>query len=141
MFNLRHLQAHTKTTEKQIRELLFADDAALVVHMESAMQPITSHFTETAQLFRLEVRLKETEVLHQPAHQEEYKSPSLFINETELKPVHQFSYLGCMISDVRTKKEVDNRLARANSTTGRLYKHIQNIRNLKKTPKSTFIKL
>ena len=42
LFNLRHLQAHMKTKEKLIRKLLFADDAALVAHTESAMQRITS---------------------------------------------------------------------------------------------------
>ncbi len=38
MFNLRRLQAHTKTMELLIRELLFADDAALLAHTEAAMQ-------------------------------------------------------------------------------------------------------
>ena len=32
MFNLRRLQAHRKTKAKLIRELLFADAAALVAH-------------------------------------------------------------------------------------------------------------
>ena len=38
LFNLGPLQAHTKTTEKLIRELLFADAAALVAHREPMMQ-------------------------------------------------------------------------------------------------------
>ena len=65
--NLRRLQAHTKTLEQQIRELLFADDAALVAHTETALQRVTSCFAEASQLFSLEVSLKKTEVLHQPA--------------------------------------------------------------------------
>lgn len=36
--NLRRLQAHIKTLQQLIRELVFADDAALVVHTESAIQ-------------------------------------------------------------------------------------------------------
>ena len=46
LFNLRRLQAHTKTKEQLIIELLFA---------------------EAAQLFGLEVSLKKTQVLHQHA--------------------------------------------------------------------------
>ena len=94
--NLRRLQAHTKTKKKQIRSLLFADAAALVAHIESAMQCITSCFAEAAQLFGLEVSLKKTEVFHQPAPQEEYHTPSISIEQPELKAVHQFSYLGCV---------------------------------------------
>ena len=98
LFNLRRLQAHTKISERLIRELLFADDAALVAHSESALQRITSCFAEAAELFGLEVSLKKTEVLHQPAPQEEYHPPHISIWETELKAVQQFTYLGCTIS-------------------------------------------
>ena len=91
IFVIRRLQAHTKTTEKLTRELLFGDDAALVVHTESAMQRISSCFAEAAQLFGLKVSLKKTEVLHQPAPQEEYHQPSISIVQSELKAVHQFS--------------------------------------------------
>ena len=54
-FILRHLQAHTKTLEYLVQELLFADDAALVAHTENALQRVTSCFAEAAQLFSLEV--------------------------------------------------------------------------------------
>ena len=58
LFNLRRLQAHTKTQEQLIRDLLFADDAALVAHTERALQRLTSCFAEAAQLFGLEISLK-----------------------------------------------------------------------------------
>ena len=82
LFNLRRLQAHTKTQEQLIRDLLFADDAALVAHTERARQRLTSCFAEAAQLFGLEISLKKTEVLHQPAPQEEYHPPHISIDET-----------------------------------------------------------
>ena len=67
LFNLRRLRAHTKTEERLLRDLLFADDAALVAHTERALQRITSCFADDSQLFGLAVSLKKTKVLHQPA--------------------------------------------------------------------------
>lgn len=136
LFNLRRLHAHTKTLEQMIRDLLFADDAALVAHTERALQRLTTCFAEATQLFGLEVSLKKTVVLHQPAPREEYRPPHITIGETELKTVHQFTYLGCTItSDAKIDKEVDNRLAKANSAFGRLYKRVWNNRQLKKSTK------
>ncbi len=141
VFNLRRLQAHTKTMELLIRELLFADDAALLAHTEAAMQRITSCFAKSAQIFGLEVSLKKTEVLHQPAPQKEYHPPSISIEQTELKVVHHFSYLGCVISsDANIDKEVDNRLAKANSAFSRLYGRVWNNNNLKKDTKVSVYK-
>ena len=121
LFNLRRLQAHTKTLEQMLRDLLFANDAALVAHTESALQRLTSCFAEAAQLFGLEVSLKSTEVLYQPAPREEYCLPHITIGETVLKTVHQFTYLGCTItSNAKIDRKVDNRLAKSNSAFGRL---------------------
>ncbi|KAL8569424.1 hypothetical protein ACOMHN_054139 [Nucella lapillus] len=134
--NLRRLQAHTKTLEQLIRELLLADDAALEAHTETALQRVTSCFAEAAQLFGLEVSLKKTEVLHHPAPQEAYLPPHITIGETELKTVQQFTYLGCTIySDAKIDKDVDNRLAKANSAFGRLYHRVWNNKHLKKDTK------
>ena len=136
LFNLRRLRAHTKTLEQLIRDLLFADDAALVAHSERALQRLTSCFAEAAQLFGLEVSLKKTEVLHQTAPQEEYCAPCITIGDTELKTVHQFTYLGCTItSDAKIDKEVDSRLAKASSAFGRLYEKVWNNKHLRKGTK------
>ena len=136
LFNLRRLQAHTKTQEQLIRDLLFADDAALVAHTERALQRLTSCFAEAAQLFGLEISLKKTEVLHQTAPQEEYHPPHISIDETELNTVHKFTYLGCTISsDAKIDKEINNRLAKANSAFGRLYKRVWGNKHLKNSTK------
>jgi len=100
------------------------------------MQRITSCFAEAAQLFRLDVSLKKTEVVQQPAPQEEYHPHSLSTEQSELKAVHQFSYSGCVItSDAKIDKEVDNMLAKANGAFDRLYKLVWNSTNLKKDTK------
>ena len=136
IFNLRRLQAHTKTQEQLIRDLLFADDTALVAHTERALQRLTSCFAEAAQLFGLEISLKKTEVLHQPAPQEEYHPPHISIDETDLNTVHKFAYLGCIISsDAKIDKEIDNRLAKGNSAFGRLYKRVWGNKHLKNSTK------
>ena len=64
LFNLRRLQAHTKTQERLVQDLLFADDAALVAHSGRALQCITSCFADASRMFALEASLKKTEVLH-----------------------------------------------------------------------------
>ena len=98
LFNLRRLHAHTKTLEQLFRDLLFTDDAAPVAHTKRTLQHLTSCFVEAAQLFRLKVSLKKTEVLHQLAPLEEYHPPHIIIGLTELKEVPQFTYLGCTIT-------------------------------------------
>ena len=68
LFNLRRLLACTKTIEELITELLFADDCALLAHMEEALQHIVNRFSDAAKNFGLTISLKKTEVLYQPLH-------------------------------------------------------------------------
>ncbi|GFS05221.1 LINE-1 retrotransposable element ORF2 protein [Elysia marginata] len=137
LFNLRRLQAHTKNQERLIRDLLFADDAALVAHTEQALYRITSCFAETSSLFGLEVSLKKTEVLHQPAPHDMYIQPRISINNTGLKATQQFTYLGSIISyDAKIDKEIDNKLSKANSSFGRMYKRVWKNKNLRATTKT-----
>ena len=134
--NLRRLHGDIKTLEQLFHDLLFVDYTAIIAHTERALQHLTSCFADSAQFFGLEVSLKKTEFLHQPALLEEYRPPHITIDGTELKAVHQFTYLGCTItSDAKINKEVDNRVAKANSTFGRLYKRIWNNKHLKKGTK------
>ena len=89
-------------------------------------------FAKSAQLFGLEVSLKKTEVLHQPAPQVEYCAPHISFGETVLKSVQQFTYLGCAISsNAKIDGEIDNRLAKANCAFGRLYKRVWNNKHLR----------
>lgn len=95
-----------KTCEQLFRDLHDVDDAALVAHTERALQCLTRSFAEAAQLLGLEVSLKKTEVLHQPAPREEYRLSHITIGETVLRTVHQSTYLGCTItSDAKIDRE------------------------------------
>ena len=51
------------TIEELITELLFADNCALLTHMEEALQHIVNHFSDTAKNFGLTIGLEKTEVL------------------------------------------------------------------------------
>ena len=56
---------------------------------------------------------------------EKHRPPHVTIGDVEVKSTQQFIYLGCiMSSDSRINKESDNRLSKAKSSFGRLYKHI-----------------
>ncbi|KAJ7407976.1 hypothetical protein BTVI_61349 [Pitangus sulphuratus] len=122
LFNLRRLKAHTKTLNHLVRELLYADGAALITHTEVALQRSTPCFAEAAELSALEVILKKTEVLYQPAPQEVSHHPHVTIGETELKSVQQFNYPGSTISlDVKHGK------TRSEKKTGYRYRQVSNI--------------
>ena len=72
LFNLRTLLARTKTIEEFTTELLFADDCALLVHTEQALQHIVNRFSDAAKNFGFTISLKKTEVLYQPPPREAY---------------------------------------------------------------------
>ncbi|XP_019336920.1 neuronal membrane glycoprotein M6-a isoform X1 [Alligator mississippiensis] len=57
LFNLRCLQAHIKTSQQLIHELLFADDCALVGHTQYNLQLMTTYFATAIQLLGLTICL------------------------------------------------------------------------------------
>jgi hypothetical protein len=65
LFNLSCLKAKTKVREALIRDLLFADHAALASHTENQLQIRMSRFSEACREFSLTISLKKTEVMGQ----------------------------------------------------------------------------
>ena len=61
LFNISRFRAKTKVREMTVRELLFADDAALVAHSEESLQ----EFSESCKSFGLRISLKKTVIMHQ----------------------------------------------------------------------------
>ena len=125
LFDLRHFLVHTKTIEKLITELLFADDCALLAHTEEALQRIINRLSDVAKNFGLTISLKETEVLYQPPPREVYSSAHISIDGTDLNAVEHFTYQGSVISnDATVSKVLDNRLSKASSSFRRLSKRV-----------------
>ncbi|XP_076065031.1 uncharacterized protein LOC143039064 [Oratosquilla oratoria] len=115
-FNLAHLKARTKVRETLIRDMLFADDAAVATHTQRELQLLIDRFSQACKDFALTISLKKTNVLGQdtPA------PPVITIDDYELDVVHQFTYLGSTITDnLSLDAEIDKRIGKAATTLAR----------------------
>src|SRR5687768_12915018 len=65
LFNIRSLRAHTKVLETLLRELLYADDCAMISHYAAEIQELCNCFTDAANDFGLSVNVSKAEVLYQ----------------------------------------------------------------------------
>ena len=65
LFNLARLRAKTKVRKVLIRDMLFADDAAVATHTQEELQSLMDCFSEACKDFGLTISLKKTNVLGQ----------------------------------------------------------------------------
>ena len=117
LFNLAHLKARTKVCEVLIRDMLFADDAAVMTHTQRELQLLMDCFSQACKDFGLIISLKKTNVLGQdiPA------PPVITIDDYELEVIHQFMYLGSTITDnLSLDPEIDKRIGKAATTLAHL---------------------
>ena len=70
-----------KAIEELIDELLFADDCALLVHTEEALQYTVKRFFDAAKNFGLTISLKKAEGLYRPPPHRAY-SPHISTDGT-----------------------------------------------------------
>ena len=95
MLNLARLRAKTKVCEITVRDLLFADDAAVTTHTIQELQILMDRFSQACKDYRLTVSLKKTNVRTLCVE----TPPVITIGNYELEVVHQFIYLGSTITD------------------------------------------
>ena len=127
MFNLTRLKAKTKIQKKLIRDMLFADDAAIVAHSQEDLQKLMDRFADACKEFGLTISIKKTEVMGQ----EVSKEPEILINNQKLVVAESFIYLGSTITnDLSLKKELDRRIGRASATFAKLRKRVWENRKL-----------
>ena len=58
LLTVAHFRAKTKTTNILVRELLFADDSALIAHSTEEIQRIVDAFTNASSKFGLKINIK-----------------------------------------------------------------------------------
>ena len=102
-----------------MRELLFADDSALVAHSAEEMQKIVDAFSDASKKFGLKINIKKIEVLYQP-NSTRTREEDIMDDGNKLNSVLEFTYLGS-IDD-----EIQRRMAKASASFGRLRQRLWN---------------
>ena len=121
LFNLARLRAKTKVNKVLIRELLFADDAALATNGEAELQSLMNRFSHACKQFGLTISLKKTNVMGQDTDD----PLSISIDGHHLEAVESFTYLGSTISNTLSlNAELNSRIARASDTLAKLNKRV-----------------
>ena len=70
-----------------IRDLLFADDCALLAHTVGDIQAITNAFARSAHRFGMTISLKKTEVIYQPKPGADYTAPTITMRQRGVRLV------------------------------------------------------
>ena len=127
-----NLKAKTKATKSLVRDLLYADDCAIVAHLKDDLQRLTNSLSVANKRFRLTISIKKTEVMFQPAKGSTANTPEIKIDGKVLNNVDSFTYLGSSLSSSNNLDgEVSNRIARTSASYGRLHQRVWNERGLK----------
>ena len=117
LFNMRRLQAKTKISSDTTFDLQYADDAAIPSHTAAGLQHSFDILAVTYQRAGLIVNTKKTEVLPQFVNSATH--PTYTIHGDPLNEVHQFTYLGSILtSDCNLDNEVQQRMKLASAAFG-----------------------
>ena len=121
LFNLRRLRAKTKVTCVLIREMLFADDAALVSHTQKGLQCLMDRFLKACMEFALIISTKKTEITAQDTE----IPPSVYIDGSNLSVVDNFKYLRSTISsNLSLNVEINAHIGKAAPVMAKLNKMV-----------------
>ena len=133
LFNLARLKASSKTREVCIRELLFADDSALVANSLEDIQEITHRFAAAASQFGLKINTNKTELLYQPPLSiNNPQQPVVEANGEILKCTDSFTYLGSTVtSNNSSDAEIDKRISAASKAFGALISRLWSRHDIK----------
>lgn len=145
IFNHQRFKVKTLLRRTVIRDLLFADDAALVATSLVEAQQLVDRFSAACKAFGLTISIKKTEVIHQPCPTPKqvkgvkqkppvhnFPETPLQVDGKNLKYVRTFTYLGSIVnSSASLDDEIINRIARATSAFGKLRHRVWNERGIR----------
>ncbi|KAL1255575.1 hypothetical protein QQF64_013636 [Cirrhinus molitorella] len=127
LYNIARLRAKTKVTEVPIREMLYADDAALTSHTEVGLQQLVTCLSHACKEFGLTISLRKTNVMAQGTE----SPPNIVIDGYTLEVVENFTYLGSIISSsLSIDSEINSRIAKAATVMAKLNQRVWNNSNL-----------
>ena len=95
LINLARLRAKTKVRKDLIRDMLFADDAAVATHTQEEHLSLMDCFSLASKDFGLTISLKKTNVLGQDTE----ALPVISIHDYEFDAVCKFTYRRSTITD------------------------------------------
>ena len=138
LFNLsRLMKAKSKRSTVLLRELLFADDAALASQSEADLQRLIDRFAFACNEFGLTISLQKTKVMTQDASE----VPSINIGNYTLEVVEEFTYLASTISaNLSLDREIDRRIGHAAATMTKLSKRVWQNRMITENTKVAYTK-
>ena len=120
LFNIRRLKAHTKTTTRQLVDLQYADDAALMAHTAESMQRILDTVSSLYHALGLQINIRKTEVIVQQANPNQ-DIPTFTIDNVQIQTVPLFRYLGSIVTPTANiDEEVLDRINKASRAFGKL---------------------
>lgn len=132
LFNLRRLQAPTKTSQDQMLELQYADDCVIVSQSPEDLQEALNVLFEIYNALGLVINTNKTEVMYQWSGAAPQAMPSVNVAGAELKVSPQFNYLGSILAaDCSVDEEVNRRINKASSSFGRIRKQVIQNHNLR----------
>ena len=126
IFNLSRLKAKSKTSKTTIVEVQYADDNGVAALNEADLQTILNAFDYAYSKLGLKINTKKTEVIFQPAPDDNTRTPpNIILRDNVLKNVETFSYLGSIVSiHADIDAEIDQRLQKAAAAFGKLRKRV-----------------
>ena len=127
LFNLARLRTKTKVRHVVIREMLFADDDALVTHTMKDLQQLIDRLSRACKEFGLTISIKKTKIMGQGI----VSPPSINIDNGTLDVVDYFTYLGSTIdSNLSPDAEINTRIATKGAVMSKLNRRVWQNNNL-----------